>query len=80
MTAAERLADALDLLATVKAAYKKAVQGDQYVQTGQRRNATHDIDKLRADVGYWQKEADRLEGLVNGTPRPGITAPLRPNL
>jgi len=77
MTADEQLTDALDMLATAKSAYKKALATPQYVQSNLRRIQMFDIDKMQAAVAYWQKEVDRLNAIVNGVSRPGINSPLR---
>ncbi len=80
MSTADDLTSALSHLVKARAAYNKALDNPQYVQTGQRRMATHDLKELLDAVKYWQAEVNRLEALVNGTARQNINPPLRFNL
>ncbi len=48
---------ATDTLVLAQAAYQKALSG-QTVQFGERRWSPHEIDKLLAQVNYWQGQVD----------------------
>jgi hypothetical protein len=67
MTAAEQLANTLDMLAKAKAAYARAL-------SGAGRIATHLIDTLLASVKYWQGEVDKWDAI---TTVPPVVGPLR---
>jgi hypothetical protein len=80
MTPEQQLADAEANYTIANTAYKKALAAMQYVQTGQRRMATHDLEALLKSVTYWRDQANALSATVNKTVRPNIIGPLRVNL
>ena len=77
MTPADQLADAEANYLIANNAYKKALAAPQYVQTGQRRMATHDLEALLKSVTYWRDQVNALSAIVNVTVRPHINGPLR---
>jgi hypothetical protein len=80
MTPEQQLADAEANYTIANTAYKKALAAMQYVQTGQRRMATHDLEALLKSVTYWRDQVNALSATVNKTVRPNIIGPLRVNL
>jgi hypothetical protein len=80
MTPEQQLADAEANYTIANNAYKKALAASQYVQTGQRRMATHDLEALLKSVTYWRDQVNFLSATLNKTVRPAINGPLRVNL
>jgi hypothetical protein len=80
MTPEQQLADAEANYTIANTAYKKALAAMQYVQTGQRRMATHDLEALLKSVTYWRDQVNALSATINKTVRPNIIGPLRVNL
>jgi hypothetical protein len=80
MTPEQQLTDAEANYTIANTAYKKALAAMQYVQTGQRRMATHDLEALLKSVTYWRDQVNALSATINKTVRPAINGPLRVNL
>lgn len=60
------LTQAEENLDAAQAAYQKALRSKSYSVGSSRSQVNHDIDKLRAEVQYWDGEVRRLARGTSG--------------
>ena len=68
------LSEAETRLTAVKAAYDKAVTG-LTVWYGDMRITRQNIDILRNEMTYWQRQVDALNAQAAGVTNPGVLTP-----